>query len=37
MFVLQESVNTGAIDASGWFVLLACLAITVAWLYYVYR
>jgi len=29
--------NTLVIDASGWAVLLASLAITVGWLWYLYR
>jgi hypothetical protein len=35
--VLQEGVQTGVVDASGWIVLLSSLAITVGWLWYLYR
>jgi hypothetical protein len=35
--VLQESVQTGVISATGWLVLLSSLAITGAWLRYLYR
>jgi hypothetical protein len=34
---LQENVQTGVVDTSGWVVLIACLAITVGWLWYLYR
>jgi hypothetical protein len=34
---LQEGVQTGVIDGSGWVVLLSSLAITVGWLWYLYR
>jgi hypothetical protein len=34
---LQENVQTGVIDGSGWVVLLASVAITVGWLWYLYR
>ena len=38
-FVLQaaEEVNAGAIDAAGWIVGLAGIAMVVAWLVYLYR
>ena len=36
-FPLHEDVNTAMIDASGWIVLLASVAITVGWLWYLYR
>ena len=36
-FPLQEGVQTGVIDASGWVVLLSSLAVTVGWLWYLYR
>jgi len=35
--VLQEGVQTGVISATGWLVLLSSLAITVGWLWYLYR
>jgi hypothetical protein len=35
--VLQEGVQTGVVDASGWVVLLSSLAIAVGWLWYLYR
>ena len=34
---LQETVNAGAIDAAGWVVGIASLALTVGWLVYLYR
>lgn len=34
---LQEDVHAGFADASGWFVLLASLLVTVGWLWYLYR
>lgn len=37
MYVLQETVNTGAVSAAGWIVAVASLLITVGWLYYLYR
>lgn len=38
MFIpLQEDVHAGFADASGWFVLLASLLVTVGWLWYLYR
>jgi hypothetical protein len=37
MFVLQETVQTGVVAGAGWAVLLASLAITAAWLAYLYR
>lgn len=36
-FPLQEDVQTGIIDASGWFVLLVSVALVVGWLWYLYR
>ena len=36
-FPLQEGVQTGVIDASGWVVLLSSLAVTLGWLWYLYR
>lgn len=35
--VLQEGVQTGVISAAGWVVLLASLALAVAWSYYLMR
>ncbi len=35
--LLQESVNAGAISASGWIVGLGGLLITALWLLYLYR
>ncbi len=35
--VLQEGVQPGVISLTGWLVLLSSLAITVAWLWYLYR
>jgi hypothetical protein len=35
--VLQEGVRPGVISAAGWLVLLSSLAITGAWLRYLYR
>lgn len=37
MIPLQETVNTGAVGAAGWIVGLGGLAITAAWLAYLYR
>lgn len=34
---LQESVNAGAVSAAGWIVGLGGLAVTAAWLAYLYR
>ena len=36
-FPLQEGVQTGVIDVSGWVVLLSSLAVTIGWLWYLYR
>ena len=36
-FPLQEGVQTGVIDASGWVVLLSSLAVTLGWLWCLYR
>jgi len=35
--VLQEGVQTGVIDAAGWTVGIAGLALVVAWTYYLMR
>lgn len=34
---LQEMVNAGAVDAAGWVVGVASLALTAGWLAYLYR
>lgn len=36
-FPLQEDVNAALVDASGWFVLVVSLLVTVGWLWYLYR
>jgi hypothetical protein len=35
--VLQEGVQTGVIDATGWAVGLAGIALALAWTYYLMR
>ena len=37
MVPLQEGVQRGIVDASGWVVLLSGLAIVVGWVWYLYR
>jgi hypothetical protein len=34
---LQETVNAGAVDAAGWVVGIASLALVLGWLAYLYR
>ena len=35
--VLQETVNAGAIDASGWIIGIGGILLTALWLHYLYR
>jgi hypothetical protein len=37
MYLPLQAVNTGVIDATGWIVALASLAITIAWAAHLFR